>query len=178
MFFDEWKGYMFVMSSMVADAFFCDTQAYIKSTYHPTMNHMFTSTNLCAFIISLLYSCLTHSFLPGLRFITFHPSCLIPLLTVCTLQVTGQLSIYFIISNFKQHVFPLISTTRKIFTIACSIIVFNHKLSGYQWVALGVIGVGMAVEVWEEVLGKKGVGLLEFSLVEIEVEGQKVGERK
>lgn len=32
---------------------------------------------------------------------------------------------------------------------------FNHKLSGLQWVALGIIFVGMSIEVYEEVLKKK-----------------------
>ena len=65
------------------------------------------------------------------------------------------MSIYYIVGNFKQHVFPLISTTRKIFTIALSIILFNHRLSVYQWIAICIIAVGMGFEVYEEVVKKK-----------------------
>ena len=146
---------MFVITSMVADAFFCDSQAYIKATYKPSVNHMFTAVNLCAFIFSLGYSLVTGYLFTGVKFLIQHPSCLPYLLGVCLLQVTGQVSIYYIIANFKQHVFPLISTTRKIFTIACSIMLFNHKLSGYQWIAICIIFVGMSFEVYEEVIKKK-----------------------
>ena len=60
---------MFVLTAMVADAFFCDTQAYIKSNYKPSVNHMFTSPNFYAFVFSLGYSVVTGSFFTGLKFI-------------------------------------------------------------------------------------------------------------
>ena len=54
---------------MVADALFCDSQAYTKATFKPSANHLFTSANFYGFIISALYALATSSFLPGLKFI-------------------------------------------------------------------------------------------------------------
>jgi hypothetical protein len=68
-FLGESKGYMLVLAAMVADAFFCDTQAYIKSNFKPTVNHMFTTTNFYAFIFSLTYSLTTGCFFIGVKFL-------------------------------------------------------------------------------------------------------------
>lgn len=74
---------------------------------------------------------------------------------VCVLQVTGQISIYYIVANFKQHIFPLISATRKIITIVCSIFIFDHTLGYLQWVSVAIVFGGMIIEVYEEINEKK-----------------------
>lgn len=38
----------------------------------------------------------------------------------------GQIVVYWMITNFKQHVVPFIITTRKLFTVAISIVFFKH----------------------------------------------------
>lgn len=76
---------------------------------------------------------------------------LLELLAIGSLQVLGQVSVYYVISNFKQHIYPLISTTRKIFTILVSIIAFNHSLNTDQWFALVVVFLSMAYELYDEV---------------------------
>ena len=77
------------------------------------------------------------------------------------LQVLGQISIYFIVLNFKQHIFPLVSTTRKVFTVLLSIFIFNHKMNMYQWIALILVFGGMGYELIDElfsdIFGKKKV---------------------
>lgn len=74
---------------------------------------------------------------------------------MCTLQLTGQLSIYHIVTNFKQHIFPMISATRKIITVVCSIIIFNHTLSLMQILCVLIVFGGMIVEVYEEIVEKR-----------------------
>jgi UDP-galactose transporter B1 len=71
------------------------------------------------------------------------------------LQVLGQVSIYYVVSNFKQHIFPLISTTRKILTVILSIVVFGHYANFWQWVSIGVVFMGMFYEFYEEIKHEK-----------------------
>ena len=59
------------------------------------------------------------------------------------LQVVGQISIYYVIINFKQHMFPLISTTRKVFTVLLSILIFGHVLTPEQWFAILLVFGGL-----------------------------------
>jgi len=90
------------------------------------------------------------SFFPFFEFIQNYPSALKDIIIVGILQVIGQISIYYVVANFKQHVFPLISTTRKIFTVLVSIFYYGHNLNNYQWIAVGIVFLGMFYELYEE----------------------------
>jgi len=67
-----------------------------------------------------------------------------------SLTILGQISIYFVILNFKQHMFPLISTTRKVFTVLLSIYLYNHHVNIYQIIALVLVFGGMIYELIDE----------------------------
>lgn len=84
-----------------------------------------------------------------------YPSALTTIVGIGLLQVIGQISIYFIVANFKQHIFPLISTTRKILTVIISIFVFDHDINQYQWLAIIIVFVGMFYEFYEELKHQK-----------------------
>jgi UDP-galactose transporter B1 len=79
-----------------------------------------------------------------------HPFVIVDMVLIGLLQVLGQISIYFIVLNFKQHIFPLVSTTRKVFTVLLSIFIFNHKMNYNQWVALFLVFGGMGYELVDE----------------------------
>jgi UDP-galactose transporter B1 len=135
---------------VIADAFFSDSQAYSKALFKPTSNQLFTITNFYSFIISLLFSIFVDgTFVPSIKFLINYPTAFIDLLMIGLLQVLGQISIYYIVANFKQHIFPLISTTRKILTVILSIFVFGHYANFTQWVAIGLVFVGMFYEFYE-----------------------------
>lgn len=79
---------------------------------------------------------------------------MIDIIVMSVLQVIGQVSIYYVIVNFKQHMFPLISTTRKVFTVFLSIIIFGHSLNNMQWFSIFLVFAGLAYELSEEIGGK------------------------
>lgn len=66
------------------------------------------------------------------------------------LSVLGQVSIYFIILNFKQHIFPLVSTTRKVFTVLLSIYIYKHPTNVWMWMALVLVFGGLIYELADE----------------------------
>lgn len=76
---------------------------------------------------------------------------MIDLFMIGMLQVAGQVSVYYVISNFKQHIYPLISTTRKILTILFSIFLFNHQLNSPQWFSLVIVFASMGYELYDEI---------------------------
>jgi len=65
---------------------------------------------------------------------------------VAVLTILGQISVYYVVVNFKQHIFPLISTTRKIVTILYSIYYFKHVTNIYMWVCLILVFGGIIYE--------------------------------
>ena len=48
------------------------------------------------------------------------------------LNTTGQIFVYRMIKQFKQHFPPFVITTRKIFTVGLSLIWFNHETNIIQ----------------------------------------------
>lgn len=89
--------------------------------------------------------------IPSIKFLFTHPAANFDLFGVCILQLVGQICIYLVVANFKQHIYPLISTVRKIFTILLSILVFGHPMTIHQWFAMVLVFGGMAYEFVDEV---------------------------
>lgn len=154
----SWKGYVLLIISITADALFSDSQAYEKHCFKPTANHLFTSANFYTFLIVLIFSFLSGEGFEQIHFCINHPTVIIDLFVMGVLQVLGQISIYYVIVNFKQHMFPLISTTRKVFSVFLSIFIFGHVLSGMQWLGILLVFVGLGYELNEELQGKKNKG--------------------
>ena len=134
---------------MTADALFSDSQAYSKSMFKPTANHLFTSANFLTFIFVALFSVFQGQFIDQIQFCINHPSALIDIVGMSVLQVLGQVSIYYVIANFKQHIFPLVSTTRKVLTVLLSIFIYKHSVNWMQWLSILMVFGGLVYELNE-----------------------------
>jgi len=73
------------------------------------------------------------------------------IILAASLQIASQISVYYVINNFKQHIYPLISTVRKLLTIMFSIFIFKHRMHFYQWVSIAIVFVAMGYEMYDEV---------------------------
>jgi drug/metabolite transporter (DMT)-like permease len=120
----QWIGYLLLLVAVICDALFSDTQAYCKANFKPTPNHLFLASNLYGFALIFIFSIISGELKTSLHFCIQHPSALLKLLALGCFQVSGQVAVYYVISNFKQHIYPLMSTTRKILTILVSIVIF------------------------------------------------------
>lgn len=140
-----------MLVSVAADALFSDSQAYSKASFKPTANHLFTSANFFTFLFVLVSCIITGEFFQQLAFCYDHPTVIFDIVLVSCLQVAGQISIYYVITNFKQHIWPLISTTRKVMTILLSIYIYNHSVVALQWISVILIFGGLIYEVIDEV---------------------------
>ena len=118
---------MLLVLAVVSDAFFVDFQAYCKNTFQPTANHLFQSYNFYAFLIIFTVSLLKGTLFTSLAFVYRHPSVLKDIGVMCVLQLLNQqIAINLIIINFKQYIYPLISSTRRIVVLMFSIEMFQH----------------------------------------------------
>lgn len=68
------------------------------------------------------------------------------MLIVGVLSFVGQVFIYRLVRQFKQHIVPFIITTRKIFTVGLSIAYFGHK---YTLEQVGGILIVLSAAVYE-----------------------------
>ena len=85
-----------------------------------------TVINKWVAIISLIYSLLLWEFFDMCSYIFTHHKFLIHMILMGILSTSGQMFVYRMIKQFKQHFVPFVITTRKIFTVALSIIFYNH----------------------------------------------------
>ena len=72
-------------------------------------------------------------------FIRHHQAILIDNMMIGILCFIGQVFIYRIVKQFKQHIVPFIITTRKIFTVALSIIYYQHKWNFEQAIGVAIV---------------------------------------
>jgi UDP-galactose transporter B1 len=87
---------------------------------------MFEQTNKWVALISLLYAGATGSITYLINFTIEYPDILKDLLLLSILSGIGQIFVYRIVKEFKQHIVPFVITTRKIFTVVISIVVYKH----------------------------------------------------
>lgn len=142
---------MLLLMAIIFDALFSDSQAYCKATFKPSQNQLFLAANLYGFLLIFLFAIVSGELGPSLAFVAKHPALIKDLILIASLQVIVQISVYYVISNFKQHIYPLISTVRKLLTILFSIYIFNHKILFYQWIAIAIVFVAMGYELYDEV---------------------------
>lgn len=107
------------------------------------------------FLFVLGISIVRGSGLEQIYFCIDHPSAIPDILAIASFQVLGQVSIYYIVLNFKQNIFPLISSTRRVFTVLLSIVIFGHVLNLIQWFSILLVYIGLGYELSEELSSKK-----------------------
>jgi uncharacterized membrane protein len=98
---------------------------------------MMTEINKWVTIICFAASIVTMQIGDILIFIYTHNLFIIHLLANGVLSTLGQMFVYRMIKQFKQHFVPFVVTTRKILTVGLSIIYFNHETNLVQ--VLGII---------------------------------------
>ena len=75
-----------------------------------------------------------------------HPLYILHLAAQVSFSFVGQLFVYRMIKQFKQHVVPFTVTTRKIMSVFWSILFFGHQTNWIQ--ILSILGL-LAVITWE-----------------------------
>lgn len=116
---------------------------------------MMTSINMWVAIISILYSTVLMELWEMLVFIATHQKFLVHMLIMGFLSTIGQMFVYYMIKQFKQHFVPFVITTRKIFTVGLSIVVYGHDTNMWQIIGLFLVFGVVTYEFVSELMGEK-----------------------
>ncbi len=65
-------------------------------------------------------------------------------------SAAGQNFVFFTIAHFSSLTLATITTTRKFFTILLSVLYFRHELSARQCAGVGLVFVGLGMELWNK----------------------------
>lgn len=120
-------GYMFCdgFTSVFQEKLF---KGYKMSTYNQMLY-----VNLCSSIISILTLITSGQLVPAITFSFTYPSFFAASLGLSLAATLGQVVIYYSIKNFGALFFAAVMTTRQVFTILLSCVVYFHPLSLGQW---------------------------------------------
>lgn len=135
----ELAGIALMVVSLIADGFLPDFQAVIKSEYKPEPSEMMESINKWVTIFSLSYMLATFSAKDIFVFILSHGSFTFQLAVMSLCSFFGQVFVYRMIKQFKQHIVPFLVTVRKVLTVIISIIFYQHKTSSVQILGMVII---------------------------------------
>jgi drug/metabolite transporter (DMT)-like permease len=77
------------------------------------------------------------------------------MLAMGILSTVGQMFVYRMIKQFKQHFPPFVITTRKIFTVGISIVYYHHETNIWQLIGLFLVFALVTYEFVSELVEEK-----------------------
>jgi len=139
-------GVLAILVSLFCDGFLGNKQSEIKKKFNPNQWDQMESLNKWAGIICLTVSIMTFQMGAFLKFVVEHPLVIKDLVLLAVLGTFGQVFIFYTIANFTPLTLSIVTTTRKFFTVLASIIIYQHHVNIFQWMAIGLVFVGVFIE--------------------------------
>ena len=130
-------GVVLMAVSIMADGFLPDFQAVVKEKFKPHPTVLLAGVNKWTMILTIAFTIVTGHFQPMVSYMYHHQDYFFDMLIIGALSFVGQVFIYRLVKQFKQHIVPFIITTRKIFTVVLSIAYFGHDYNLSQ--VLGIV---------------------------------------
>jgi drug/metabolite transporter (DMT)-like permease len=121
-------GFALLFISVLADGFLPDAQTEIKEKHEIGAMTLYQNVNRWVFLGSWAASILTLQLKSIAYFLAEHPRAIIDICVEGIMSSIGQMFAYYLIIHFKQHVVPLIMTTRKAISVLLSILVYGQQL--------------------------------------------------
>ncbi|CAF9909023.1 MAG: UDP-galactose transporter [Heterodermia speciosa] len=153
-------GLLLLSINLLFDGLTNSTQDHIFATFRPyTGPQMMVAQNLLSTILTVGYLFVSPYLPPTLSpspnelssaasFIRTHPAVGTDILGFCLCGAVGQIFIYYTLSQFSSLLLVTVTVTRKMLTMMLSVLWFGHRLSGMQWVGVGLVFGGVGAEGW------------------------------
>ncbi|KAI4183681.1 MAG: hypothetical protein LQ346_006258 [Caloplaca aetnensis] len=156
--------------NLLFDGLTNSTQDHIFASFGPyTGPQMMVAQNLLSTLLTTLYLLLvpllqaytpslftllsippnsTNELSSALTFIRANPAVAQDLLLFAVCGAVGQIFIYYTLAHFSSLLLVTVTVTRKMLTMMLSVLWFGHRLSGMQWVGVGLVFGGVGAEAW------------------------------
>ena len=116
---------------------------------------MMVEINKWCFLVSLVYLIISGHLISFAEFAWRHPHFVYHLFWLSSLAFVGQIFIYKMIREFKQHIVPFVITTRKIISVGISVIYFRHPTTWMQILGIAIVFITTLYEFINEVVKPK-----------------------
>ncbi|KAL8729706.1 MAG: hypothetical protein Q9166_004534 [cf. Caloplaca sp. 2 TL-2023] len=162
-------GLTLLAINLLFDGLTNSTQDHIFSSFRPYSGpQMMVAQNLLSTLLTALYLLLspllathtpifsllnipatsTNELSSALTFIRTHPSVGKDIFLFSVCGAVGQIFIYYTLAHFSSLLLVTVTVTRKMLTMMLSVLWFGHRLSGMQWVGVGLVFGGVGAEGW------------------------------
>jgi len=155
-------GLMLLGINLLFDGLTNSTQDYIFSTHRSfTGPQMMVAQNILSTLLTIIYLIASPLLPPtplspkgangseisaALAFISSNPAILPDILGFAACGAFGQIFIYYTLSRFSSLLLVTVTVTMKMLTMMLSVLWFGHRLSGMQWVGVGLVFGGVGAE--------------------------------
>jgi solute carrier family 35 (UDP-galactose transporter), member B1 len=166
---NAWWGLLLLGVNLLFDGLTNTTQDFIFTKFKPyTGPQMMCANNILGTVITvswLFFSpYLAHTgigeylgidltggssgdeFKAALAFMAKYPAVWWDVLGFAACGAVGQVFIFYTLSHFSSVLLVTVTVTRKMFTMILSVLWFGHRLSGMQWVGVGLVFGGVGAE--------------------------------
>jgi len=139
-------GIIAILISLFCDGFLGTTQGEVKKKFNPSQWDQMESLNKWAGLICMTVAVVSFQMGGFVKFVMEHPLVIKDLVLLAVLGTFGQVFIFYTIANFSPLILSIVTTTRKFFTVLMSIVMYNHQVNIYQWMAIGLVFAGVFIE--------------------------------
>lgn len=139
---------LFLLISLIGDGILPEIQAQIKSEYKPSSIDMFYHINKFTCLIGICLALITTRITVIIDFLLHYEGFVFDVIFMSILNGSGQLFIYRMIKEFKQHIAPFVIAFRKCITVLINILWFHHLVNWEQMFGIGFVFVAVMWEVW------------------------------
>jgi adenosine 3'-phospho 5'-phosphosulfate transporter B2 len=122
-------GIVCLLGYLISDSFTSTWQDNLIKKYSMSSMAMMFMTNLYSCLYTFLSMTYQGEFFDTIRFVQTHDEIMDHVLLLSMASAIGQIFIFMTIQKFGALVFTLIMTTRQLFAILLSTLLFNHSLS-------------------------------------------------
>lgn len=148
-------GLILLLVSLFSDGMTSSKQSEARNKYKPSMFEMMESSNIYAILFAFLYGVGSFELIPAVQYLWNYPECFTDLVILAIMGTIGQCFVYFTIIYFNSFMLSVITTTRKFFTVISSILIFGYEISGFQWMSIILVFIGVGMELFEGKHGKE-----------------------
>jgi len=146
-------GELLLLSSLMLDGFTGVFQEKMRSDAYKTTEHnMMFNMNKWSCVALLVLILFSGEHTRFLEFQAKYPQVWGMILVYSLCSAVGQHFIFVTVVTFGPLMCSVITTTRKFFTVLCSVILFRNPMSNQQWFATLLVFMGLGLDI---VYGKK-----------------------
>lgn len=122
-------------------------QSEIKREYQPSPISFYYNYHKVLSVVVLILSLVSWQLPYTLKFMMEHDELFLHIIMLGLSNAISAIFIYKIISIFRQHVYPLVSTVRKCITVGVSILYFGHHIEFAQLIGIVLVFGGVMLEI-------------------------------